>query len=32
VNQVKHILDEKEILEKVNHPFVVNLVYSFQGE
>jgi hypothetical protein len=29
--QVKHILDEKEILEKLHHPFIVNLVYSFQG-
>lgn len=29
-NQVKHTRDEKNILQKIQHPFIVNLRYAFQ--
>ena len=32
LNQVKHTKDEKTILESLKHPFIVNLVKSFQDE
>jgi len=31
-NQVTHTKAEKSILQKINHPFIVNLVYAFQTE
>jgi len=29
-NQVTHTIDEKHILQKIKHPFIVNLNYAFQ--
>ncbi len=29
-DQIEHTKTEKMILEHVNHPFLVNLVYAFQ--
>jgi serine/threonine protein kinase len=29
-NAVKHTLSERNILKKINHPFIVSLKYSFQ--
>jgi len=31
-NEVEHTLSEKNILQKLHHPFLVNLNYSFQTE
>jgi len=31
-NEVEHTLAEKNILQRINHPFLVNLNYSFQTE
>ncbi|EGG16926.1 protein serine/threonine kinase [Cavenderia fasciculata] len=31
-NEVEHTLSERNILQKINHPFLVNLNYSFQTE
>jgi len=31
-NEVEHTLAEKNILQKIHHPFLVNLHYSFQTE
>jgi protein kinase A len=30
LNQVKHILSEKRILQAINSPFIVNLIYAFK--
>uniref|UniRef100_A0A7S3N9S7 non-specific serine/threonine protein kinase n=1 Tax=Euplotes harpa TaxID=151035 RepID=A0A7S3N9S7_9SPIT len=30
-NQVEHIMAERRILEKIKHPFIVSLQYSFQS-
>jgi serine/threonine protein kinase len=29
-NQVAHTIDEKHVLQKIQHPFIVNLHYAFQ--
>src|ERR1700722_7861409 len=31
-NAVKHTMSERNILRKINHPFIVSLKYSFQTE
>ncbi len=31
-NEIEHTLAEKNILQKVHHPFLVNLHFSFQTE
>lgn len=31
-NQVQHMRDEKTILQKISHPFIVKLNYAFQSE
>lgn len=30
--QVEHTMTERKILEKINHPFIVKMKYSFQNE
>jgi protein kinase A len=30
LNQVQHILSEKRILQAINSPFIVNLIYAFK--
>ena len=32
LNQIDHIKNEKEILASIQHPFIVNLIESFQDE
>eukprot|EP00922_Rhytidocystis_sp_ex-Travisia-forbesii_P051402 GHVS01076295.1.p1 GENE.GHVS01076295.1~~GHVS01076295.1.p1 ORF type:complete len:714 (+),score=123.75 GHVS01076295.1:382-2523(+) len=32
LKQVDHVKDERRILSKVNHPFIINLVASFQDQ
>merc|ERR1719171_1125757 len=32
LKQVEHVKAEKQILEKIEHPFIVNLLYCFQDE
>merc|ERR1719171_127239 len=32
LKQVEHVKAEKQILEKIQHPFIVNLLYCFQDE
>jgi len=31
-NEIEHTLAEKEVMSKINHPFIVSLKYSFQTE
>jgi len=31
-NEIEHTMSERAILEKIHHPFLVNLNYSFQSE
>lgn len=31
-NEVKHTQTERQLLEKINHPFIVELFYAFQDE
>lgn len=31
-NAVKHTMAERNVLKKINHPFIVSLKYSFQTE
>jgi len=31
-NAVKHTMAERNVLRKINHPFIVSLKYSFQTE
>jgi len=31
-NEIEHTMSERTILEKIHHPFLVNLNYSFQTE
>ena len=31
-NRVKYIKCERDILSKINHPFIVNMYYAFQDD
>jgi serine/threonine protein kinase len=31
-NEIEHTLAEKDVMSKINHPFIVNLKFSFQTE
>jgi serine/threonine protein kinase len=31
-DQVQHTITEKNVLQQINHPFIVNLRYAFQSE
>jgi len=31
-NKVENILNEREILERVTHPFIIQMKYAFQNE
>ena len=31
-NQIQHTITEKNVLQQINHPFIINLRYAFQSE